>query len=216
MVHRTSLAAAAALVLTFPGLAQAAPADGGQGPRTFAREELPGPPVPEEVRIPPGSRSDLLLWKQALDWQNDLLMQRGQGQALVRKFRHQRLDARLAALVEAAPAPDRQRLHEVRRRLGFEWQTLADLLARPWGVNARLSCRAQCLDLEGAMYGLPGTIAARGLPQARLELSACLQKVTAILVPLRKGNQAVIAAMADADAALAGAPQGPGASAGRP
>jgi hypothetical protein len=212
-------ALAICLALTLSGRAFAGPDPepkgaqaGRQAPsedarRTFTREELPGPPVPEEATIPTGTRADVLLWKQTMDAQNELQVQRPRAEALLRRFHRERHDARLAQLVNQAPEGERARLHAVRKRLGFAWKDVNDLIARPWPVDARLSCRAQFHDLEGAMaVGRAGESRA-GLAEARVAVKACLKKVQSVLDPLRTANQTLSAAFVEADAALApGAP----------
>lgn len=164
---------------------------------------LPGPPLPEDVVIPRGSRDDVLLWKRALDAQNDLLLQRAAARALLRRFEVERPDPRLAAQALAVePGARRARLVSARQKLGTAWNDVAQIMAKTWPVDPRLSCRVQSSDLEGVLAGRPGTPAVAGLDDARLALRACLGKLLSVLEPLRKGNQALDAAFADACAIL--------------
>lgn len=181
---------------------------------TFTREELPGPPVPEEVAIPPGTRSDVFLWKQAIDWQNDLVIQRGQAEALLRKFYREKHDGRLVGL--KAPDADKERILEVRKHLGFAWKDVSDLMSRQWPVDTRLGCRMQFQDLGGAMEAAPGSFGASSLAEARVELVGCLRKVQGVLEPLQKANQKLTAAFAEADAVLVAAPADPGTAGSQP
>lgn len=196
-------------------LALAAPPDGGldRSPRgapaganasrsALTREELPGPRLAEEIELPCGSRADLLLWKQALDAQNELSVLRSQAEALLRRFHRERHDARLAERIAAAPVSERRGLTEVRRRLGFGWKNVRELIAAPWPLDPRLGCRMQFHDLEGAMAPTASSMTPGALAEARLALRGCLKVLTQVVGPLRPATHALAAAFADADRAL--------------
>jgi hypothetical protein len=166
-------------------------------------EELPGPPLAAEVQVPPGARADVLLWKRAIDLQNDLTVQRARGEVLLRKFLRERHDGRLAELLARAQGSDAQRLREARQHLGFAWKDVNGVMGRRWPVDPRLGCRSQFIELEGALQPGPGKGPASDLPPARLGLQACLQKLSSVLDPLRTGTQQLTLAFAEAEALLA-------------
>jgi hypothetical protein len=188
---------------TAPAAASPAPSAAAPEPRrTFTAKELPGPPVAPEVVIPTGTKADLLLWKEAYDSQNDLVIQRVQAKALLRKFFREKHDGRLQRLAADSQAPDLRKLHAVRQDLGSAWREVQTVMTAKWPVDPRLSCRQQFHELEGALQALQGSSGAEGLPQARLELRGCLGKLSSVLVPLRAANGKLVAAFAEAERAL--------------
>jgi hypothetical protein len=168
-------------------------------PEAAASPDLPGPPLGPEVQVPPGTRADLLLWKRGLDSANDLVIQKSLAERQLRAFTAQRLDARLAERETAAAATERQRLRQLRVRLGTAWKDAVEVLRRRWPVDPRMSCREPFHHLDGAMSG--GTDN-RELPEARTALLACLKKLDSVLGPLGRANRALAAATAEAGAEL--------------
>lgn len=187
------------------------------GTRAFTREELPGPPLPEEAPIPQGSKADVFAWKQAIDLQNELVIRRKAAEELLRTFQRNQHDARLAKLIAVQTSEGaRQRLHAIRKRLGYSWKAVSDLIAAPWPVDARLGCRAQVLDLESAMSASLGTTDTASLPDARLQLRACTRKVQGVIGPLQAADETFASALAAADGVLGTAAGVAGPDAGGP
>lgn len=204
--HRfTASGLALALALTLSSLALAEGPKGGKAePKeqawSYTRADLPGPVVPEEATLPPGTKADVLLWKLAMDSANDVTIQRTQAERLLRRFTGEKTDALLLARVKLEQGAEQKRIHQVRQRLGVAWKGVAEVMASRWPVDPRINCRPFFHDLEGAMHGGPG---AAGVAEARVGIKACLKKLDTVLVPLRKANAQLVAAFAEADQALA-------------
>ncbi len=164
---------------------------------------LPGPPVADNVEVPPGAREDVLLWKQLLDSQNDLGVQRTRAQTLLRRFAVGRCDARLATASEKGAGADRSRLVKARQQLGLAWRDLSGTMSRRWPIDPRLSCRAPFIDLQGAMHGANDPGAAATLREARLASRVCLGKLKGVLDPLARHNRAFEVSLAEAESLLA-------------
>lgn len=190
------------------------PRAGAEGLRTFSREELPGPPLPEEAPIPQGSKADVFSWKLAIDLQNELVIRRKAAEDLLRRFQREQHDARLVELIAQSDEAGRKRLHEVRKRLGYAWKAVNDLVTAPWPVDTRLGCRAQVLDIESALSAALGSAESSNLPDARLRLRACTKKVQGIVGPLKAAGETLAAAFAAADVVLGPAASVPGLDAG--
>lgn len=199
----TRLTHALIATLAISGLpARAAPDPTPSEPPAGSAPGLPGPPLPEGVRVPPGSRADVLLWKELLDAQNDLVIQRRRAELLLRRFNGERHDARLADLALRTEGPERKRVVDARSQLGNAWRDLSRRYTQQWPVDPRLGCRAQTYDLEGTLHAAPGSAGAAALGEARLAARSCQGKLQSVLEPLRQENRAMEDALARADAVV--------------
>lgn len=164
-------------------------------------------------RPPPGTPADQSLWQAAYDADNALIVEQHAAAKLAvqAKTNSERLrnPASRGTLAEA-------RAEELEKPLAAKWAANVELMGSVWPVSKERGCRYELLNVEGVMLGTGSPRKERQLEDARRDLNACLEKATAILRALRRANEELRAANAEAERALGPPPAPPKATAASP
>lgn len=168
-------------------------------------ESYTGHPFP-----PPGSKDDQALLGTLLTAQASLLNGRALAVRTMQRLHDDAVLERLEQLAAAGPAEQAARLRAVRERVERAWAADRELVARPWPVDPRIGCRQEGIQLEVLMADAARPSDDKGLVAARAAARHCLDKQRAILTPLERANEELVASAAEARAALPPRPAAPG------
>ena len=164
--------------------------------------EEPSPVVSDPLPVPPGSKADQELWKDAGEVGNQLIALRHLGHGLHWKVRNEELEARLEAMAKADPdaAP---RLGAIRKELSeARAASYADLVSR-WPVDKTRVCQYAQLSMRSAMEASVIQDKRAELEQTRVATARCLDLARATLARVKRSTDALAAAIASAEQALA-------------
>jgi len=149
---------------------------------------------------PPGTPQDQALLGSMLTTHAALLDGRMLAIRLMKRLHEDDVMGRLARQ-EAPAGPDAAaRRRDLRERLQRAWDADRELVSRPWPVDPRIGCRAEGIELEVVMADAekPGRAQA-----AREAAQKCLARQVSVQKPLEAANRTLLAADAEARAALA-------------
>jgi len=164
--------------------------------------EEPSPVVSDPLPVPPGSKADQELWKSAGEVGNQLIALRHLGHGLHWKIRNQQLEARLVAMAKADPAAA-SRLGVTRKELSeAQVASYADLVSR-WPVDKTRVCQYAQLSMRSAMEASVIQDKRAELEQTRVATARCLDLARATLARVKRSTDALAAAIASAEQALA-------------
>ena len=164
--------------------------------------EEPSPVVSDPLPVPPGSKADQELWKDAGEVGNQLIALRHLGHGLHWKIRNQQLEARLVAMAKADPAAA-SRLGMTRKELSeAQVASYADLVSR-WPVDKTRVCQYAQLSMRSAMEASVIQDKRAELEQTRVATARCLDLARATLTRVKRSTDALAAAIASAEQALA-------------
>jgi len=155
---------------------------------------------------PAGTPADQALWQSAYDLDNALVVEQHTAAKLAYAARTnlERLQdpAARGSVTEA-------RAQELAAALTAKWTADVELMTATWPVSKVRGCRYELLNLEGLM--IIGAAAEKDDGQsgeARSDLKRCLGQAAAVQSELRKANEDLAAAIAEAERAL-GPPRAP-------
>ncbi len=150
---------------------------------------------------PPGTPADQAIWKTCYDLDNDLVVEQATSLRLQAGAKAARLLERLrdpaqrgGLSAEAAEA--------IATRLAEKWEANASVMGSQWPVGRIRVCRYERLNFEGVMLSGATPAKERQLASARADVQDCVAKGTAVLTALRRTNQELEPAIAEADRAL--------------
>ena len=164
--------------------------------------EEPSPVVSDPLPVPPGSKADQQLWKDAGEVGNQLIALRHLGHGLHWKIRNQQLEARLEARAMADPATA-PGLGAIRKDLiDARAASYADLVTR-WPVDKTRVCQYAQLSMRSSMEASVTQDKRAELEQTRSATARCLDLARATLARVKRSTDALAAAIASAEQALA-------------
>lgn len=151
---------------------------------------------PDSVEVPPGPAADQALWRELRDgtaFATGSLARVAQVSFRMKYGRYfQELEAR-------AKAPDGAEAQAALAQLRGAVERARERIPKQPGIY---QCRHVLLDLEVRMKGLPDPKAEADLPEARLRARECTDKMKGVLAAVTESAEALIGAMARADAYL--------------
>ena len=190
----------AILALPVPAAAEVPAAAAEAPPPTLPEEPSPG--VSDPLPVPPGSKADQELWRSAGEVGNQLIALRHLGHGLHWKVRNEALEARLDAMAKADPdaAP---RLRAIRKELSeARAASYADLVSR-WPVDKTRVCQYAQLSMRSSMEASVSQDKRAELEQTRGATTRCVELARATLARVKRSTDALAAAVASAEKALA-------------
>jgi hypothetical protein len=203
---RSLVALAVLLALAGPAVAEDLPASTGPAAPPDASPpalpEEPAPVVSDPLPVPPGSKADQQLWMDAGEVGNQLIALRHFGHGLHWKIRNEDLQARLMTMATADPAAV-ARLGVIRKELSeAQAASYADLVSR-WPVDKTRVCQYAQLSMRSAMEASVIQDKRAELEQTRVATARCLDLARATLTRVKRSTDALAAAIAIAEQALA-------------
>jgi hypothetical protein len=170
---------------------------------------------------PPGSAADQALWKAARGVNTGVIIVRKASANLQALAKNERLLERLQEAAKGAEEARAKRLGEVRQQLEKAWRSNYEIRSRPWPVNTVRVCTQRLLLFDSAMHTAtkPGGWGGH-LATTRDSLKTCVERARLAIDTMSASNDALGAAIAEAQESLkqmpapASAPVGPGAKGG--
>lgn len=152
--------------------------------------------------LPPGAPADQALWRKALDEGNALSIVRADAARLQWKAHNGKYEARLTERAKGKSEAEAARLKEVARKVQAAWDANHALTTSQWPVDPTRGCQYQALQLESAMHVSDGPAKSAMMAPAKEDVNRCIEAAEAILGRMRRSNQDLEKALAEADAAL--------------
>lgn len=186
----------------------------GEGPAPASSPAAPkGPNAPPAAtaprdpdRPPPGTKADQALWQVAYDVNNDLVVEQHVAARLTQGAKGSGYQERLPELGRTGALPQ-ARADELAARLLRAWTANLEIVQSQWPVSKVRVCGYELLNFESIMG--EGRSVATQLGDARKSLQECVDRAKLVLVPLRKSNEELQAALAEIDRAVASLPAKP-------
>jgi hypothetical protein len=192
MLHTT-----VAVALTIGLLADPAPAPAAGSPP-------PDGTIGDIGTPPPGTPADQALWRSSRDMNNDLVIVQHTTSRL-------QLQAR-GALERLLDPAGRGKLSKdgadkLAASLTERLTASGRVMVSRWPVSKQRVCGYELMNLEGVMHGTASPAKERQLEDARRELNGCMEKAASVFAAVRKANDELIAATAEAERALGPPPK---------
>jgi len=204
LLLRLTLISAALLLAGAPALAAAPAVATAPQPAGGAAASDAGPNLldadPESLPTPPGLKEDQVLWATALESSFQLVAERGAGRKLLWQAVAGRFDEFLA-LRAKGEHEEAERAVALRQRLTAGYAGVYRAVTTIWGVDARLGCRSEAIDLEGAMRA-SGNAETPELRETRSRASQCATKARRGATAIHQANQVLQVVLAEAERLL--------------
>jgi len=160
---------------------------------------------PLSLPTPGGKAEDQALWAATLESSFSLVSERGAARQLLWRAQAGRFDELLAARAQGEPSAGAPRAAELRRRLSDAYGKVYGAATRFWGVDPRLGCRSEAIDLEAAMLESRQAETA-ALRASREQAQRCIDRARAGARALNEANAGLRGVLDEAQAFLSPAP----------
>jgi hypothetical protein len=148
---------------------------------------------------PPGTPADQALWRSSHDMNNDLVIVQHTTSRL-------QLQARgaLERLLDPAGRGklSKEGADKLAASLTERLTASGRLMVSTWPVSKQRVCGYELMNLEGVMHGTDSPAKERQLEDARRDLNGCMEKATSVFAAVRRANDELVAATAEAERAL--------------
>ena len=163
--------------------------------------------APNPMEVPPGTKADQALWQKAIDRSNDITIARAQAARLQWRAKLGNYDTRFAELAKGKPEAEAARLTALAAKVRAAWAENSDIVSSQWPVDPTRGCQYPAQQLESLMHMSDGTEKSAAMVPTRADVTRCIDSADLILRRLGRSTQEFEKALAEADAALAVAPE---------
>lgn len=197
-------------LLTWSSFALAA--DGAQKPAQSPPQPNPkaAPAAPAtldefdpERDPPPGSATDLTLWRAGRQVTFDAHASKTEAGRLQHLVRGQRLVDRLGEAAKSRPSEEAGRLTDLQKKVNTLWHENYTVMNRRWPVNATRGCSYKWFSFDSALRAAGAGAKRHDLVATREDLRTCIDRLGVAVKAMQQSNTALAAAVAEAGQALA-------------